>query len=70
VLRIGALPLLKILLLFHAPDSKEKVGRKPGQMRRDSGGQHLLEEQSPGLKQMTLVLSLEKLYNGMRRGKR
>ena len=34
---------------------------KPGQMRRDSGGQHLLEEKSPGLEQMNLVLTLEKL---------
>jgi hypothetical protein len=38
-----------------------KPKRKPGQMRLDPGGQHLLEEKSPGQEQMNLVLPLEKL---------
>jgi protein-S-isoprenylcysteine O-methyltransferase Ste14 len=36
---------------------------KPGHMSLDSGGQHLLEEQAPGLEQMNLGFPLlEKLY--------
>jgi hypothetical protein len=37
---------------------------KPGHMRRDSGGQHLLEEKSPGLEQMNLFFPLKRFTMG------